>query len=138
MERTFSRRMDALEGVFAMIDEFLAGEGLDRTHGFHLGLVAEELFTNMVRHSRGGTPEIVMELTRRGPDAVLRLTETDAEHWDPTKSAPRVDPDATLEERRPGGLGIHFVIKLAKDFSYDRNGRESTVTAVIGLEGKDV
>jgi anti-sigma regulatory factor (Ser/Thr protein kinase) len=138
MERTFLRRMDDLQGIFAFIEEFLAAQGLDSKHGFNLGLVAEELFTNMVRHSRGGTPEIVMGLARRGPDAVLTLTETDVEIWDPTTSAPPVDPEAPLEKRRPGGLGIHFVIKLAKDFSYEHKEGKSTVTAVLGLEGSDV
>ena len=40
--------------------------------------------------------------------------------YDP-RQAPTPDFDASLEERRIGGLGVHLVIKLSRDLAYSRD-----------------
>ena len=122
MRRSFPRQMASLEAIVAYVREFLASEGLDEGSAYDLDLVLEELFTNLVKYGRGarGDVEILLE---RGPEGVIAaLHEYDAEPFDPT-TLPSVDVDRPIEERRPGGLGVHFIRQLTSSFDYDYRDR---------------
>ncbi len=47
--------------------------------------------------------------------------------FDPS-GAPTPDLDAAMEERRPGGLGIHLVRELMRDFKYRRTGDKNQIS----------
>jgi serine/threonine-protein kinase RsbW len=122
MRRSFSRQMASLEAIVAYVREFLDQEGLDEESAYDLDLVLEELFTNMVKYGRGarGDVEIALE---RGPEGVTAaLHEFDAEPFDPT-ALPEVDVSRPVAERRPGGLGVHFIRQLTRSFDYHYHDR---------------
>jgi serine/threonine-protein kinase RsbW len=123
MRRSFPRQMASLDAIVTYVREYLAQEGLDEGSAYDLDLVLEELFTNMVKYGRGarGDVEILLE---RGPDGVTTaaLHEFDAEPFDPTQ-LPEVDVSRTIAERRPGGLGVHFIRQLTRTFDYDYRDR---------------
>jgi serine/threonine-protein kinase RsbW len=114
--------MASLAGIVAYVREFLEQEDLDEECAYDLDLVLEELFTNMVKYGRGARGDVEIRL-ERGPEGVTAsLHEFDAEPFDPTQ-LPEVDVNRPIEERRPGGLGVHFIRQLTRSFDYDYRDR---------------
>ena len=122
MRRSFPRQMASLEAIVAYVREFLEQEGLDEDSAYDLDLVLEELFTNMVKYGRGARGDVEIQLERGHDGVTAALHEYDAEPFDPTK-LPEVDVDRPIEERRPGGLGVHFIRQLTRSFDYDYRDR---------------
>lgn len=130
LARRFPRAVESLPALVAFVREFFAARGLDTERAFDADLVLEELFTNMVRHARGGSPTIEIGLDADGSALTMRLRDENVEPWDPAE-APEPDVTRPIEERRPGGLGIHFVRSLTRDLRYEHAGGTTTVTAVL-------
>ncbi len=130
MRRSFPRQMASLEAIVAYVRDFLALEGLDEGAAYDLDLVLEELFTNLVKYGRGarGDVDIVLECGPAGVTA--RLREYDADAFDPTQ-LPEVDVDRPIAERRPGGLGVHFIRQLTRTFEYDYRDRVGVTTVAM-------
>jgi len=113
-ERSFERRLDALESIFGFTASVL-GEGGDALRAA-VDFALEELFTNIVKYGRGKAPvSIRIEAIDDGVEVTLE--EPDAEPFDVTR-APAVDIHAPIEQREPGGLGLHLIPKLVEDLSY--------------------
>ena len=77
----------------------------------------EEAVANTILHGYNGRQgEIRVEVRREGSGLVVRLRDQ-APHFDPTGFPP---PDLTLslEERRPGGLGIYLMRKFTDTVTY--------------------
>lgn len=127
MEKTFPRNIDALEAIFAFIERFFAQESIDPALRTGIDLTVEELFTNMVRHNQGGNEEIRLTMERDGDGLVASLTDFDVEPFDPTRGAP-VDITEPLEDRTPGGLGLHLIRKMVDSLEYEYSDRKSTIT----------
>lgn len=132
MEERFERRIDALDAVFAFMEEFFASRGISESNAFHASFIVEELFTNAVKYSPGGK-EIALELERKDDELTIRLTDFGVEPFDPT-GAPDVDTTLPLEARKIGGLGLHLIKRMARDVSYDYKDKNSTITIKMGLE----
>jgi len=116
--RDFARSFDALEAIFAFTAAFLAEHGADAEVRHDVDFVLEELFTNMVKY--GGTTEhairIGLAMIERGVE--VTLVDRDVEPFDVTR-APEVDVSRPIEERNPGGLGLHLVRRLVDRIEYD-------------------
>ena len=128
--RRFPRAVGSLPLLVAFVREFFAEHHLDPEQAYDVDLVLEELFTNMVRHARGGTPEIEVGLALDGNTLTMRLRDEGVEPWDPGQ-APAVDVNRPLEERRPGGLGLHFIRQVARDLRFEHVDGATVVTAVL-------
>ena len=139
VRRGFARKITSLDEIFRFLGEFADGHEIDERAALTMNLVVEELFTNMVRHNRGGGDEIVIGLDRADGRLCLELVDTDVEPFDPD-SVGAVPVNAGIDERRPGGLGIHLVRSLVDDLQYDYrpDGRRMRISAVKTLEKRDV
>lgn len=126
-ERRFPRAFDSLEAIDSFVNEFLAGEALDASLAFDVNLIIEELFTNMVKYSKDGRHSITVGLGRNGSNLTIVLRDEDVDPFDVTKGPP-FDPRQPLEERRPGGVGLHLVHSIAESVRYDYRDRTSIVT----------
>ena len=133
MERFFTREIDSLPPIFTFIDEFVSAVGISPENAHSLGLVIEELFTNMVRHNAGGDRDVRISIDRDADRLIVSLTDFDVEPFDITR-APEVDTQQPLAERTPGGLGIHFVRRIADDITYEYKDRRSTITLTKSVE----
>ena len=133
MEKRFSRSFDSLHEIFSCLEEYFVGERIDSGSQFAVKLAVEELFTNMVKYNPGGPSEIILDLERAGNRLTVRLTDLDSDPFDITKSA-EVRVDRPIEERRPGGLGIHLIKRLMDRIDYEYADRRSTTTLVKLLE----
>ena len=130
MRRSFPRQMASLEAIVAYVREFLAQEGLDEDAASDLDLVLEELFTNLVKYGRGARGDVEIALERGAQGVTAELREFDAEPFDPTQ-LPEVDVHRPIAERRPGGLGVHFIRSLTKTFRYEYRDRVGVITVAM-------
>ena len=132
MEHSFARRIDSLDDIFEFLTRAGDSMGVPTAVWFSVNLVVEELFTNMVRHDREGSQDISLRINREGDCVKLCLTDFDVDDFDITR-VPEVNTAAPLEERRPGGLGLHLVRRMTDDLSYHYENRKRTVTASLKL-----
>lgn len=134
--RTFGRSFDALPAIFAFIREEFAREGIDASLLPTVDFAVEELFTNMVKYSKGTEAQVRIGLRGLESGVEVTLTDYDVEPFDVTK-APDVDVSLPIEQRRPGGLGLHLVRRLVDSVEYEylRESRESRITLRKTLAG---
>lgn len=133
IERLFRREFRSIEPIVDFVNGFLAGHGIDQDQAYDVHLIIEELFTNMVKYSRESLADIEVGLDWQAPVLTIRLRDFNVEPFDVTK-APPVDLDRPVEERNRGGLGLHFVQRVADGLDYAWAGRTSTITVTKRLE----
>ena len=122
------RRVDALPEVMRLVDSFFTSGGGDEEARFAVELALEEIFTNMVKYNSDGSGRIHIELSSRDGSLVVTLIDPDAPRFDPFTEAADADVDAPLDQRSPGGLGIHLVKKMMDRIEYSHAGRTATIT----------
>jgi anti-sigma regulatory factor (Ser/Thr protein kinase) len=123
---TFARTFDSLPAMTAFTAENFARMGIDQRLLPTVDLAVEELFTNMVKYGIGSTAPVRVELDAIAGGVELRLIDDDVEPFDITRS-PDVDIHAPIEEREPGGLGLHLIRRMADsiDYEYVKERRQS-------------
>ncbi len=133
--KSFPRRIDALEEIFEFVSAFVGDHPIDERSRMTINLVVEELFTNLVRHNRGGGDSILLTLDRTNGCLALELVDADVDPFDPDSVAP-VPVEARIGERRPGGLGIHLVREMVDslDYDYETDSRRMRVSVTTTLE----
>jgi anti-sigma regulatory factor (Ser/Thr protein kinase) len=88
-----------------------------------LALVLEEAVANVIHHGLPGSPpphRISVRLDI-GADSVAAEVIDNGRPFDPT-GAPPPDLSLPLEQRPPGGLGVHLMRELMDDLDYRRSG----------------
>ena len=102
----------------------------------NLNISLDELITNIVSYGYGDTDEheIHVTLTERNGSLVTVL-EDDGTAFDPFTSAPEPDLDASVAERRIGGLGVYFVKTLMDEATYERLDNRNRITLVQHAPG---
>jgi anti-sigma regulatory factor (Ser/Thr protein kinase) len=137
MQRKFHRSFDALAEVFEFIEAFFAEHEIPGELSFPVQFAVEELFTNMVKYSPETGEEIEVYMAPVADGLTVRLTDFDVKPFDPT-AAKAVDTDKPLEERQPGGLGIHLTKKIVDSMTYEHQEGQSRITFTATLRGEDV
>jgi len=89
----------------------------------------EELFTNMVKYSTMSSAAVRIDLARIDGGVQVTLTDYDVEPFDVTQ-APDADIELPIEQRKPGGLGLHLIRRLVDsiEYEYSRESRQSRTT----------
>jgi phosphoserine phosphatase RsbU/P len=125
---TFGRSFDSLDSIFVFTAGFCARHGVDREVLPTVDFTLEELFTNMVKYSPEGGPFIRIDIAAVEGGVEVTLTDYDVEPFDVT-SAPDVDIGMPIEQRVPGGLGLHLIRRLVDSMSYDysQESRQSRI-----------
>ena len=97
----------------------------------NLNISLDELITNIVSYGYQDNDkhEIRVMLTDRSGSLVVVL-EDDGIAFNPFTSAPEPDLDASVEERRIGGLGVYFVKTLMDEATYERFDKGNRITLV--------
>jgi len=126
---SFERSFDALAAIAAFTADAFARMEIDVRLLPTVDLAVEELFTNMVKYGIGSTEPVRIELAAIAGGVELRMIDDDVEPFDITRS-PDVDIDAPIEEREPGGLGLHLIRRMADSVAYEyvQERRQSRLT----------
>lgn len=136
-EREFAREFAALDAIFGFTEEFFAREGIPVEHRFPVNFAIEEIFTNMIKYNTGATRPIAVALERVGDTLKVTLADRDVAPFDVTKAA-EPKTDLPIEQRTPGGLGLHLTRRLMDRVDYDYTDRTSTITLLKKLVTDDV
>lgn len=127
MHDEFKRCFESLDEIFSFTDRFFELEGIDGAHRYTVNLAIEELFTNMVKYNPTGVENILLHMQHDNETLLVRLCDREAVPFDVTR--PRsVNPDAPLEKREPGGLGLFLVQQIVDTLDYAYRDGVATVT----------
>lgn len=129
--RRFGRSFEAIARIFEFTSDFFARAGADPRLLPPVDLVVEELFTNMVKYGAAADPgaEVRIDMASVPGGVEVSLTDFGVEPFDVTQ-APDADTSLPIEERRPGGLGLHLIRRLVDSWGYEysKERRESRIT----------
>ncbi len=119
-ERRFSNNLDGLHRVMEEMTGFLEHQCIGAAAINRAQLVVEEIGTNTMKYGYDDTArhEILLRV-QIDPGSLLVVLEDDGHKFNPLE-APQPDLNLPIEEREPGGLGIHLVRKLASKIDYQR------------------
>ena len=98
-----------------------AAAGLDEDAIFRLTLAVEEAVVNVIAHGLAGLPSpppITVRLVITGRSVAVEIIDA-GPSFDPT-SAPDPDLSLSLDDRSPGGLGIHLMRRMVDRLRYRR------------------
>lgn len=126
MHKDFARSFDSLAAIYEFAEQVFAEHGIGDEVRFPVHLAIEELFTNMVKYNPGNDSKIGVDVDVNGGKVTVTLTEFDVDEFDVTRPL-TVDTGASLEERTPGGLGLHLLQNIVDDLAYDYEDRRSRV-----------
>lgn len=126
MRRDFKRHLDSLAPLYEFSEEIMADRNLPDGVRFPVHLAMEELFVNMVHYNPTVTTDI--EVTVTVDDKVtVSLVDNGGSEFDVTVKR-GVDTESPLEERKPGGLGVHLVQNLVDTLDYEyQDGRGEVI-----------
>ena len=127
MDATFRRDLAELPSIFTMVQSFCAEESLSEDERKVVGFILEELFTNAVKYGAASDDEIRVRLGVDADRLTMALTDCNTERFD-LREQSEVDVNRSIDDRKPGGLGIHLVRQFADHIDYHYADRESTIT----------
>lgn len=128
-EDTIVAEPDRISAVTEAVINFLDENGVDARTGHHVGLVIDEMLTNLATHGKSTNPQarITVEIE---PDRVKGAIIDTGPAFDP-----RDAPDPALEqpaaERPVGGLGLYLVRKVTCALEYVRQDGENRTTFAV-------
>jgi anti-sigma regulatory factor (Ser/Thr protein kinase) len=127
MQKKLNRSYDSLEEMYDLTERFLLDAAVESAVRFPVHFVMEELFTNMVKYQPDNSNHILLAVNATDGGVTVSLTDYDVDAFDVTLDR-QVDIDAPIEDRTPGGLGLHLIHKMVDSLNYDYADRQSTVT----------
>jgi phosphoserine phosphatase len=127
--RSFERSFDSIEEIVAFTAATFADQEIDPELLPAIDFAVEELFTNMVKYSTMSSAAVRIDLARIDGGVQVTLTDYDVEPFDVTR-APDADIELPIEQRKPGGLGLHLIRRLVDsiEYEYSRESRQSRTT----------
>ena len=125
----FRRSFGSLAEIFAFTEDFFARHGVEAGLLPTVDFTLEELFTNMVKYSPSGDAHVRIDMVTAPGGVEVTLTDYDVERFDVTQ-APDANINLPLEQRRPGGLGLHLIRRLVDSMTYEysKEERRSRIT----------
>jgi serine/threonine-protein kinase RsbW len=128
IERLFKRSYESLQELAEFTSNFFVGEQVDRHLLQPVDFAIEELFTNMVKYGASSDAAVRVRLEKVPGGVEVTLTDYRVDRFDPTL-APEVDISLPLEQRKPGGLGLHLIRRMVDSigYEYDEENRESRI-----------
>jgi serine/threonine-protein kinase RsbW len=131
------RSLESLDAMFSFLEEHMGKASVDQRVAFHIKLAADELFTNMVRYNETESDSIGMGFEIAGGRIRIQLIDRGVAPFDPA-GAPDPKVERPMEERTPGGLGIHLVKSVCDEVTYEYRNGSMEITIVKELGSQDV
>jgi len=131
MQKTFDRSIDAIGSVYEFTENVLEDGDVSTDLRFPVHLAMEELFVNMVRYYPQNDNAVLLDVSVNNGVVSVTMTDFDVDAFDVTEPT-NVDIEASLEERTPGGLGLHLIQTMVDNLEYDWKDRRSTIRFTKG------
>jgi serine/threonine-protein kinase RsbW len=127
---TLGHNLSEIALISEGVDKFFETHGLPDRARMHVTLALDELATNAITYGypdgAGAEPAVWVRLRLEGGVVVATL-EDHGVAFDPL-AIPEPDTTLSLDERRIGGLGVHFVRELMDEVTYERSGNANRLT----------
>lgn len=128
-------RPDEFQRLEMALDEFAKLEKLPENVVFQSRLVLDELFVNIVNYGYDDDDKHIIEVDLTVSEDELQIDlRDDGIPFDPLTEAPELDVDASLDERRIGGVGIHLVKTMMTRVSYERADEKNHLRIIKSLK----
>ena len=122
---------DELPGLDKAAEDYGHDNAWSEDMLFKVKLVLEELVINIMNYGYEDNENQEIEISMETLDNTFVMTiEDEARPFNPFKEAPEPDLDASLQERRIGGLGVYLVETLMDEVEYKRKGNKNWVKIV--------
>ena len=125
MEMRIANRLEDMPAIAAMVEDFGAQHRIPDATINELNLVLDEVLSNIILHgySERMTGRIMVRL-KYSPGEISAEVYDDGKAFDPLQADPP-DMSGTVQSRKVGGLGIHFMKELMDSVAYARVGNEN-------------
>ncbi len=139
MSNRLQLRLDADLASLPLLDEAVEefGEAQDWAMDmlFQVKLALEEIAVNVINHGYGqGGSAFEVDITSEPAALTIRITD-EAKEFNPLTSSPAADVDASVDDRRVGGLGVHLVRTMMDEMHYERADGQNRLTLVKKRDG---
>ena len=128
---TVSNKIENLPGIAQFISDALQKLGMPEEKIFDINVAVDEACTNIIQNAYSpdeeGTIQIRCEALNGNKCAVL--IKDHGKPFDQTRPV-TVDTTSSLEERKPGGLGLFFIRELVDEIYYEYKDGYETLTMV--------
>ena len=116
LQLRFPARAAELKRIREAVRESVEGCGCSAKSTADIVLAIDEACQNIIRHAyRGESDDVIeLEIEHRGDGLVFSLVDH-APTIDPSQIKPR-----NLDDRRPGGLGTHFIRRVMDEVEFLR------------------
>ncbi|MBT5873018.1 MAG: ATP-binding protein [Candidatus Latescibacteria bacterium] len=117
-----------LQRVMESVEHLSEEQSWEPGLGMRIQLILEELITNIISYGYADSErhEIMIRLHSDSESVRIRI-EDDAGPFDPLEME-TPDLSVPVQEREPGGLGVHLVRNLADDIGYTRQDGKNILT----------
>ena len=117
-----------IERACTAAEEFVAAQHLSGEVGYALALTLDEVVANVIRHGFDDNDEHIIRV-RLWLEADLLSVQVadDGKPFNPLL-APDPDLELPIEQRQPGGLGIHIIRTMMDDIEYRRTNGQNLLT----------
>ena len=128
-------RLDEMQRFVTSLTEFARVGKLSDELVFNIQLCMDELFTNIVSYGYEDDDLHLVEVDLTVDEEEVRIgLVDDAKPFNPLQEADQPDLDASLDERKIGGVGIHLVKTLMDEVSYKYEDNKNHLLLVKKLE----
>lgn len=116
---TLTSQLAELSRVWPWVDALAEEYAIPRETHDAINLCLEEALSNIIRHGYRGQPDndITIDFTSTGTSLTFTI-EDHAPHFAPTEQEDS-QPAASLEEYRPGGLGVQLMRRFASTLAWE-------------------
>lgn len=131
--RVFQARLSDLETILRWIHDHLKKHNLSGKHFRRFELAIEEAIVNVVSYAYShadGSLEITIS---KSPDQkyIQVCIKDQGVAFDPVNVSTKVDLETSIENRKTGGLGIHFIRELTDRLTYERKEGSNILTLSV-------
>jgi len=118
-EAKVKARTQDISDLTERVGGFLHDGGVDTRAAHHVGMILDELLTNLATHGGADDADAAVRISIEKERVFVEISDS-GPPFDP-RSTPDPDVAAPIEDRDIGGLGLFLMRKLASDIHYDRS-----------------
>lgn len=134
MKLTYQCDLKELKKLAQDILKFASDSKLQEKTTYALNLCLDEVITNIISYGFKNSPKSNIDLVLSINDGVIIAKITDkGDPFNPLKDThkKKLRPDASIEDRAIGGLGVYFLHKYMDQIMYERNEGRNVLTLIV-------
>ena len=128
-------KLENLSLIGEFIGDSMRSFGLDNHKIFDVQLAVDEACTNIIEYGYANEVGTIDIACQRKGDEIIVVIKDRGKPFDPTSVQPP-DLNASLEERKTGGLGIYFMKTLMDEVRYEFKEGKNVLTMVVRVSLK--